>query len=334
MKPMKGRNRPGTRSGNSGIARPGVSPSGDALNAVLLIDKPEGKTSNETIREVGRITGAGKIGHAGTLDRFASGLLVVCTGTATKLARYLLEDDKSYEGSVKLGVSTETDDSEGAVIDERPAAGVTGAEILDCARRFTGVQLQRPPRYSALKIRGRRASDRARSGEQVDIPERTITVYELVVGTIDSDGGRFAFRARCSKGTYIRSLARDMGRELGTGAHLERLRRTAAGRFHIRDAVTIEELAESMAGRTAEKRFLLTPIEALEGCGRIIVRDAARKRILNGAPFPVEETLEIRDNGGKLFIILDESENLIAIADMDIQKWHIKYLNVFNSVIQ
>jgi len=334
MKTTKGRTRTGTRSGNSGTTRPGVSPAGDALNAILLIDKPEGKTSNETIRQVERTTGACKIGHAGTLDRFASGLLVVCTGTATKLARYLLEDDKSYEGVVKLGVSTETDDTEGAVIEERPAAGVTGDAILECARKFTGVQLQRPPRYSALKIQGRRASDRARNGEQVDIPERTITVYELAVGDIDPDGGRFTFRARCSKGTYIRSLARDMGRELGTGAHLERLRRTAAGHFQIGDAVTLEELEASMAGCPSAKRFLLKPVEALAGRGMVIVREAARKRILNGAPFPAEEAVEIRDNGGKLFIILDESENLIAIADMDIHKWPIKYLNVFNSVIQ
>ncbi len=334
MKTMKGRTRPGTRSGNNGFTRPGVSPAGDTLNAVLLIDKPEGKTSNETIREVERITGAAKIGHAGTLDRFASGLLVVCTGPATKLARYLLEDDKSYEGTVKLGVSTETDDSEGAVIDEHETAGITGEAIRDCARRFTGVQLQRPPRYSALKIQGRRASDRARNGEQVEIPERTITVFELAIGEIDPVGGRFTFRARCSKGTYIRSLARDMGRELGTGAHLERLRRTAAGRFSIGNAVTLDELEASMAGRPAGKRFIMQPIEALEGQGRIVVSEAARKRILNGAPFPAEEALEIRDNDGKLFIILDESENLIAIADVDIQKWHIKYLNVFNSVIQ
>jgi tRNA pseudouridine55 synthase len=325
--------RPGTRSRNSGFPFPGKTPSGDALNAVLLIDKPEGKTSNETIRNVERIIGAAKIGHAGTLDRFASGLLVVCTGAATKLARFLLEDDKSYSGTVRLGVSTETDDGEGAVIDERPVSGVTGADIIACARKFTGAQLQKPPLYSALKIQGRRASDRARSGEQVDIPERAITVHEFDIDDVDTAGGRFTFRARCSKGTYIRSLARDMGRELGTGAHLERLRRTAAGRFTIEDAVTLEELERHMAGSPSGKRFMLTPVEALEDHGRIIVRETARKRILNGASFPAEEAREIRDRGGKLFIILDESENLIAIADVDIGKWQIRYLNVFNAVL-
>jgi tRNA pseudouridine55 synthase len=281
---------------------------------------------------VERITGARKIGHAGTLDRFASGLLVVCTGTVTKLARYLLEEDKSYTGTVRLGVSTETDDSEGAVIGERSAAGVTAGDIRACARKFTGDQLQKPPRYSALKIKGRRASDRARSGEEVDIPERAVTVHEFEVEDVDATGGRFSFRARCSKGTYIRSLARDMGNELGTGAHLERLRRTAAGRFRIEDAVTLEELARHMAGSPSDKRFMLTPVEALGDRGSITVGEAARKRILNGAPFPAEEALEIRDRGGKLFIILDERENLIAIADVDIGKWHIKYLNVFNTV--
>ena len=319
-----------TESRNSGIPFPGIASQRDALNAVLLIDKPEGITSNDTIRDVERITGARKIGHAGTLDRFASGLLVVCTGSATKLARFLLEEDKSYAGTVRLGVSTETDDSEGAVIDERPAAGVTRDDILACARKFTGEQLQKPPRYSALKIRGRRASDRARSGEEVEIPERAVTVHEFEVDDVDVPGGRFNFRARCSKGTYIRSLARDMGSELGTGAHLERLRRTAAGRFRIEDAVTLEELTRHMTGGPSAKHFMLTPVEALGDCGMIRVGEPARKRIANGAPFPSEEALEIRDRGGKLFIILDESENLIAIADVDIGKWHIKYLNVFN----
>ena len=235
MKKMKGRTRPGTRSRNSGFTRPGVSPAEDVLNAVLLIDKPEGKTSNETIREVERITGAAKIGHAGTLDRFASGLLVVCTGPATKLARYLLEDDKSYAGTVKLGVSTETDDSEGAVIEERADrrrdrrsdSGTAPGSSRACSsssRRAT------PPSRSRGGARrtGRGTASRWRSRSA---PSRC---YEFAIGDIDPDGGRFTFRARCSKGTYIRSLARDMGRELGTGAHLERLRRTAAGRFTYR----------------------------------------------------------------------------------------------------
>ena len=232
MKTMKGRTRTVTPSGNSGIARPGMSPAGDTSNAVLLIDKPEGKTSNETIREVERITGAGKIGHAGTLDRFASGLLVVCTGTATKLARYLLEDDKSY-------------DRDGE------------------ARRQHRDRRQRGRRHR--RAAGRRRDRRGDPGMRPEVHGRAAPAAAALLGPQDPGAARvgpgserraggdpgahhYGLRAstsatsirtaavspsaaRCSKGTYIRSLARDMGRELGTGAHLERLRRTAAGRF-------------------------------------------------------------------------------------------------------
>ncbi|OHD66059.1 MAG: tRNA pseudouridine(55) synthase TruB [Spirochaetes bacterium RBG_13_51_14] len=301
----------------------------DLRNAVLLIDKHEGTTSYETVREIRRVTGARKAGHSGTLDRFASGLLIVCTGQATKVARFLLEDDKTYVGAVKLGTSTETDDREGAVIDERPVGPVTRADIVSCARKFTGDLLQLPPRYSALKINGRRASDRARNGESVNIAARWVRIYDFEVRAVDLDHARFFFRVRCSKGTYVRSLARDMGRELGTGAHLERLRRTDAGLFSIGDAVTVPELSAYVAAGTTDKRFALTPAEALRNYGRILVSDGARRRILNGAVFPYEEVLEIEDNGGKKFIIIDENENLIAIADVDIGQWQIKYLNVF-----
>jgi len=303
----------------------------DLRNAILLIDKPRGKTSYETVSEVRRLTGAARTGHAGTLDRFASGLLVACSGQATKLARYLLEDDKVYCGAVKLGVSTDTDDGEGAVIEERPVDGITREGVIACAEKFTGELMQLPPRYSALKINGRRASDRARDGENVELSPRRVMVYHFDVFDIDPDNARFFFRLRCSKGTYVRSLARDMGRELGTGAYLESLRRTGAGLFSIDDAATLEELESHVSGCGLEKRFMIQPADALSNYGRIAVKNSARERVLHGAGFPAGDALKIDDKGGKIFIILDESENIIAIADVDIQKWHIKYLNVFNS---
>ncbi len=309
----------------------GIGSSRDLRNDILLIDKPEGITSYDTISRVQRITGAERTGHAGTLDRFASGLLIVCNGRTTKLARYLLEDDKSYAGTVRLGVSTDTDDREGAVTAEHPIGDVTRGDIVSCAARLTGELLQQPPLYSALKVNGRRASDRARNGEKVELRPRKIRVHDFEVLDTDLDAGRFTFRVRCTKGTYVRSLARDLGEMLGIGAHLEHLRRTGAGVFTVENAVAISELESYLRGEDPGRPFRVRPVEALAPYGKIVVEASVRQRVLNGSVFPSEGALSIDDKGGKTFIIMDESENLIAIADVDIQKWHIKYLNVFNS---
>ncbi len=302
----------------------------ELANAILLIDKPAGKTSHETIKEVQRITGAAKIGHAGTLDRFASGLLIHCTGQATKLARYLLEDNKTYTGTIKLGVSTDSHDIEGNIIEIKQPVSVTVESIRAAARGFIGEIVQIPPQLSALKIRGKRASDRVRRGEQVTLAGRKVLISDFTVHDIDPDNSRFSFRVSCSKGTYIRSLARDIGQVLGTGAHVESLRRTAAGIFSIEDAVTLAELDEYAGGLRADSRFIVAPVPALRNFGKMVVNESARVRILNGANFDVDSAIDIVDKGGKMFIIVDENRNLIAIADVDLKKWQIKYMNVFN----
>ncbi len=312
-------------------SRSAVSDEHDLKNEILLIDKPEGITSHDTISRVQRITGAARTGHAGTLDRFASGLLVVCNGRTTKLARFLLEDDKSYTGTVRLGVSTDTDDREGTVTCERPTGGITREEIVMCVAKLTGDLMQQPPLYSALKINGRRASDRARDGEKVELAPRKIRVHDFEVIETNLESGCFTFRVHCTKGTYVRSLARDLGEMLGTGAHLESLRRTAAGLFSIDNAVTVEELDSYLRGCGPDRPFRVRPAEALADYGRIVSSTEVREKIMNGSAFPRDGAVTIDDRGGKIFIIMDENENLIAIADVDIQKWHIKYLNVFNS---
>jgi tRNA pseudouridine55 synthase len=307
------------------------SPAGDLLNSVLLIDKPEGKTSHETATEVKRLIRAEKIGHSGTLDRFASGLLILCTGRATKIARFLLEDDKTYTGTMRLGVSTDTHDREGAVVDEKPTDAVVAEDILEAAARFKGELVQVPPRFSALKIRGERASDRARRGENVKLAGRRVTVYDFRVLGIDPARAHFEFQVRCSKGTYIRSIARDMGGMLGTGAHLASLRRTGAGIFSIDQAATMPALDLYLSGAPVDTGFIVRPIDALANYGMVVVSNSCRNRILNGTFFGREGAVKIIDKGKKLFIIADEDQNLIAIADMNIEKWQIKYLNVFKA---
>lgn len=300
-------------------------------DAVLLIDKPSGVTSFDVLRQVRRILGVKKIGHAGTLDKFASGLLVVCTGMMTKLTRFFLLDDKEYLGTLRLGISTETDDGEGAVIAEAPVTDVTIETIRRAAERYHGTIVQVPPTYSALKLQGARASERARKGETVVLAARPVTIHELEVSSFDPGSAMADIRVFCSKGTYIRSLARDLGRDLGTGAYLAALRRTRSGRFTVKDAISPARLAASIEDMSHTAPFRRDIREALAGFGTLTVSPPGARRVLNGAPFPREDLLTLEKGEGDFFIIFNEDEKLIAIASIDIDKWHLQYLNVFNS---
>jgi tRNA pseudouridine55 synthase len=302
-------------------------------NAVLLINKPEGLTSFETVARVRKLIQIKKIGHSGTLDKFASGLLVICTGWATKLTRFFLESNKEYIAVVQLGITTDTGDGEGEIIEKKSFEGITAEDFSAAAGHFKGEQMQLPPRYSALKVKGSRASDLARNGELVELERRRIFIYAIEGLESDPGSGRFTIKVRCSKGTYIRSLARDIGEKLGTGAYLAELVRTQSGNFSLEQAVTLEELEQYLAGMETEKNFTLEPAEALRDFNRITVQSEAVPRIFNGAWFQIEETtdIEYRDEEKKRFLIMDTEKNLIAIADVDIDKWHITYLNVFNN---
>jgi len=298
-------------------------------DAVLLIDKKPGMTSYDIVRKVKRIIRVRKIGHSGTLDRFASGLLVLCTGRATKLTTHFLDSDKGYTGTVRLGILTDTDDIEGAVVKRRSTEGLDRDMIISAADMFKGEIDQLPPLYSALKINGQRASDRVRRGEQVELKKRRVRVSSIRVHDIDTAGAVFKMDVECSKGTYIRSIARDMGEHLGTGACLEQLRRTRSGNFSVKDAVTVEELEVYCNTGNSEKNFIVRPVDSLRDCTAFVVDDEACARIKNGGFFSRESVLKHYAGNEKKCIILDKEENIIAIADIDIDKWHIKYFNVF-----
>lgn len=299
-------------------------------NTVLLVHKPAAITSSDTIGKVKKILRARKIGHAGTLDMFATGLLVVCTGALTKLTRFFLESDKQYAGRVRLGIRTDTDDIQGNVIDTRPVGRISDSIISGMTARFTGPLLQSPPAFSALKVGGRRASDLARKGMAVDLAPRPIEIRKLEVRRVPGDESALDITVGCSKGTYIRSLARDMGDYLGTGAHLESLVRTASGNFLLDDAVSPDELSEIVAGRSAGKRFFRSAAEALSGFGTVRVNERGEKKALNGAIFPIGDVLEMKEGYNKPYIVFGGGENLIAIAEIDIEDWNIRYLNVFS----
>jgi tRNA pseudouridine55 synthase len=212
---------------------------------LFLIDKPEGLTSHDVVERVRRATGVSRIGHSGTLDPMATGLLLLCAGGAARLQGFFTMMDKSYEGAIRLGRATATYDREGeAVGADRDATGVTRERLEEAAAAFRGDFLQSPPPYSAKKIGGRKFYEMARKGEAVPSLPKKVCVSELTFGRIED--GLVPFSISCSSGTYIRSIANDLGAALSCGAHLERLRRTRIGVFHVADAVTLERF-ESMA---------------------------------------------------------------------------------------
>lgn len=223
----------------------------DRPDGLLLIDKPAGWTSHDVVAKVRRLLGQRRAGHTGTLDPFATGLLVVCLGQATRLAEYLTAHEKEYIGEAVLGVETETDDCDGRVTVMRPVRALDNAAVQAAARSLTGTIMQMPPAFSALKVDGKRAYALAREGQAPELAPRPVEVRVFEARLLAPD--RVGLRVVCGPGTYIRSLARDLGRELGCGAHLASLRRVRSGELHVREAVTMAELeALTAAGRAGE----------------------------------------------------------------------------------
>lgn len=217
------------------------------VSGILLLDKPSGISSNHALQAVKRLYRAEKAGHAGTLDPLASGLLPVLLGDATRFSGYLLEAEKAYEAEVRLGATTTTGDAEGEVLESRPVT-VGRAEVEAVLARFRGIQSQVPPMYSALKRDGRPLYELARRGETVERAPRTIEVFTLELAVWAPE--TLNLEVRCSKGTYIRTLAEDIGAALGCGAHLSALRRSGTGAFRISEATSLDVLsALDEAGR-------------------------------------------------------------------------------------
>lgn len=298
-------------------------------NAVLLIDKPSGITSNEALTLLKRRTGIRRIGHAGTLDKFAEGLLVVATGFATKLLKYFLECEKSYKADIRLGVMTDTLDPEGKVIAEKPVPAVTEEDLESARQHFLGVQWQEPPEFSALKINGKRASDLVRNGVKVELSRREISISDISIEKDGNDSSHLCVRLTCSRGTYVRSLARDLAEFLGTVGFLERLRRTRVGSFRIEDAIAPDEIERPHPPNSAGKRFLLSPYEAMCGFGTVELNAQGLKKAKNGAFFTRDDLVSIKNGQDARYIVIDEGKKLVAIVELDFRKWSLRYLDVF-----
>jgi tRNA pseudouridine55 synthase len=251
------------------------------MSGLVIVDKPGGMTSHDVVARIRRLAGTRKVGHAGTLDPMATGVLVVGVDKATRLLGYLTLTEKEYAATIRLGQSTNTDDAEGEVIAAASAADVSAETLAAEVARLTGEIMQVPPAVSAVKVGGQRAYKLTRAGAAPELAPRPVTVYEFTVTAIRLDGDLLDVDAtvRCSSGTYIRALARDLGAALGTGGHLTRLRRTRVGGYRIEAASTLEQLAE---------RFDVLPLEEAAAAAfprRDLNADEAR-RLATGGRLP------------------------------------------------
>ena len=242
-------------------------------SGLVVVDKPGGMTSHDVVSRVRRLAGTRKVGHAGTLDPMATGVLVLGVERATRLLGHLMLTEKAYDATVRLGAVTTTDDAEGEIVSTAPTAGLDAGAVRAAAAAFVGTLEQVPSAVSAVKVDGKRAYARVRAGEDVALEPRTVTVHELVVRdvrlgdeVVDLDIG-----VRCSSGTYIRAIARDLGAALGVGGHLTSLRRTAVGPFTLDRARTLVELGERFdlvpiadAARASFPSLELTPEQAAD----------------------------------------------------------------------
>lgn len=230
---------------------------GREVNGILLLDKPAGVSSNGALQTAKRLYDARKAGHTGSLDPLASGLLPLCFGSATKVSAFLLNQDKRYRVDIKLGVVTATGDAEGEILREKPVPPLDANLLEDVLSRFRGEILQTPPMYSALKHKGQRLYDLARQGVEVERKARPVTIYALELLAIESELLRLD--VHCSKGTYVRTLAEDIGAALGCGAHVAALRRTTVGGYAVEQAKTFDEL---QAMSDEERLACLLPLDS------------------------------------------------------------------------
>jgi tRNA pseudouridine55 synthase len=260
-------------------------------DGLVIVDKPGGMTSHDVVARIRRLAGTKKVGHAGTLDPMATGVLVVGVEKATRLLGYLALTEKQYDATIRLGQSSSTDDAEGEITDVAPATHVTAEMLAEAVQELTGEIQQVPPSVSAIKVDGQRAYRLTRAGAAPDLKARPVTVYEFTITAIrpagdqggqGGQGGQIDVDAtvRCSSGTYIRALARDLGTRLGTGGHLTRLRRTRVGGYGLPDARTLDELSE---------RFEVMPLADAAAAAfprRDLSADEAR-RLAHGIRLPV-----------------------------------------------
>lgn len=268
------------------------------MNGILPLWKERGMTSHDCVFKLRKILKTKKVGHTGTLDPGVEGVLPICIGQATRIAEYLTDAGKTYEAIVSIGRTTTTEDAEGETVNEDPTyKSFTRQEILTALAALTGEIEQTPPMFSAVKVNGKKLYEYARAGQTVERPTRKVTIYELeLLSEADMFEGEevtFSVRIKCSKGTYIRTLAVQIGEALGYPAHMHELVRTSSGTFTHEHCLTLAEVAEKM--ETQDTSFLLPVEYALRDYPYVEIDDTNRKQIFNGQVLPIHPLLEVND---------------------------------------
>jgi tRNA pseudouridine55 synthase len=272
------------------------------LEGVFNIDKPAGMTSHDVVNDVRRIIGIRRVGHTGTLDPLATGVLLICVGRATRLAEYLTGQDKRYTATIRLGMATDTYDAEGEIVSEHLVT-VTQDEINRALETFRGAISQKAPRYSAIKVGGEALYKKSRRGETPERPVREVTVYELEI--LEWDSPFLKIDLTCSSGTYVRSIAHDLGQLLGCGGYLKQLRRSSIGDFSIREAVALNGLDHD----NLEEHLMPMDVAIKHMPKATVSIDEARK-LYHGQSIPIRDNRDEND----LIRVYDDQSHFVGIV--------------------
>ncbi len=291
----------------------------NTISGVLVVDKPVGLTSHDVVQIIRNGTNIRRAGHTGTLDPRASGVLVILLGPAVRLSEYVSASDKRYQAVLRLGTRTDTYDAEGTILQSSPVE-ITEEQFKESLAKFVGEIEQVPPPYSAIKVQGRRSYDLARKGEEVELAPRTINVYNLEL--LEWASPEAVIDVYCSSGTYVRSLAHDVGEDLGCGAHLIGLRRTKSGRFSLRDAVPLSKLREAFDKGTWYQ-YLIPAAEALSEWPTVELSSEEIETIRHGNRITADPSIGAMARG-----ISDQGE-LVALMELDAEANEWKPKKVF-----
>lgn len=278
------------------------------MNGIIVINKPPRKTSHDIVNFVRKLTGIRKVGHTGTLDPDATGVLPICIGKATKIADMLTDSDKEYETEMVMGITTDTQDASGKILTEHPVT-VTEKDILEAVSQFIGEIEQIPPMFSAIKKDGKKLYELARQGISVERTPRRITVYGIDVKKIDLENRKVTLLVKCSKGTYIRTLCEDIGKKLGVGAYMNSLTRTKSAGFSLEQSYTCEELI-SMSENGEFPKAILPTDSIFAEYERINLNAFLSKKAKNGVRIRREEAVN-----GKMYRLYDEKGEFLCISE-------------------
>jgi len=314
----------------------------NSLHGLIIINKPPGVTSHGVVKKVKKVLHVRKAGHTGTLDPFATGVLTVCINEGTKLVPFLMEEEKEYEALLQLGIETDTQDITGRVLREVKPLNVTKRDIERTFQNFRGKVTQIPPMYSALKYKGVPLYFLARQGKEIERPERVVEIRELSI--LKTEFPRVAFRVVCSKGTYVRTLASDLGKSLGCGASLVNLKRTRSGKFLLQNSITLNLLEQKPLKEIREK-WIISPTHALSSLpavvideeisckvhqGKIITRGDLQRKAKATLPLNLKGKVRVLNPQGEVVAVADMTHPVRSRHKLDLGKPAWKLLRVFN----